>query len=239
MKEFNNHDLAGTEKKSHSEGNFGGDLESEYLLFLESDSGKEQSPQSELPSNFITIDLPVTKIIRKDLVHSPLQIAARYSVFSVIGYLVSLAVCAQNTLGLSPVSLKVAEFLHTLPEPLCPILCGAVFTGVPFLLTCLFLNRFQQRYLLFKMWGFLASVPIIATVSMFFLPHQLQHTKLAAAASIQGHVLSDASWMAFWAASAILVPYLLEGIIYLMVRPRRAKSSTSSTRNWSQLRIDP
>jgi len=166
----------------------------------------------------------VTHRIRKDLVRSPRQMALIYSGLSVVGYGASLAVCAQNAFGLSGLSHSVAFRLHQLPDPWCPILCGSVFTGIPFLLSLLFLNRFQHRFLLFRMWWFLVSIPLVATGLMMMLPSDFQHGGMngtMADTALQAAHLSSSAWMGIWAASAILVPYALAGLVYLVVRPRR------------------
>lgn len=162
--------------------------------------------------------------IQKDLVPSARQLALWYSGFSVVGYFASLLVCAQNSFGLSGFAHKVAELLHNLPDPWCPMACGAVFTGVPFILSAIFLTRFQHRYLILKMWWFFASVPIFATIAMLLLPHNLQHHKLAMQMNELGlrpNALSDTAWLSVWAATAILFPYLLELILWRVVAPRK------------------
>ncbi|MEY4064190.1 MAG: hypothetical protein RIR26_398 [Pseudomonadota bacterium] len=183
--------------------------------------------------------LPMTPIeataakdrIRKDLVRSPGQMALIYFGLSVVGYIASLAVCAQNAFGLSAIAHAVSYHIHQLPDPWCPILCGSVFTGIPFVLSLMFLNRFQHRYLIFRMWWFFASVPVFATGLMMILPSKFQHARMSgpmADAVARGDVMSNGAWMALWAASAILLPYILEGIVYLVVRPRRYIAARSN-----------
>jgi hypothetical protein len=184
----------------------------DYKMFLS--SGNSQTVK-------VTPDLSK---ITQDLVSSPWHIVAWYLGFSVIGYFVSLLICAQNSLGLSGFAHHVAKAIHQLPYPWCPLICGAVFTGVPFFFTAFFLSRFQHRYLIFKMWWFFAAVPIFGTVSMILLPQNFQHHKLAHSmneTASGAHVFSDISWMAVWAISAIIFPYIFELVVWQFVAPKK------------------
>jgi hypothetical protein len=170
--------------------------------------------------------------IKNDLVPSAWHLAAWYSGFSVVGYLASLMICAQNSLGLSGFAHHVAQAIHSLPDPWCPMICGAVFTGVPFVLSTVLLNRFQHRYLIFKMWWFFAAIPIVGTISMILLPQSFQHQRLAKHMSelaARPHALSDAGWMTVWALTAIVFPYLLEIVVWKIVAPRKQKNRTLSS----------
>ena len=176
------------------------------------------------PAGFNPVSLKSIAKIRSELVRSRVQLAFLYCGFSTVGYLASLFICAQNSLGLSGLSYAVAEHMHKVPDPWCPILCGAVFTGIPFLLSTLFLNRFQHRYLIRKMWWFFAAVPILGTAVMMLLPHKLQHARLSEHMDMlnnRSHSLTNVQWMIIWALSAILVPYLLESVVYLFLKPRK------------------
>lgn len=205
------------------------DIATDYAAFLEAPSIDGSLPGANASTDSSTTATQTTasqwkKKIHRDLVKSPQQMATFYLGISVVGYLSSLVICAQNTIGLSWFSHSVANGLHQIPDPWCPILCGSVFTGVPFVLSLFFLNRFQHRYLIFKMWWFFAAIPLAATGIMLLLPHGLQHARLDASlvpSVSRPEVLSDGAWMALWAASAILLPYLLEGVVYLFVRPKK------------------
>jgi hypothetical protein len=132
-----------------------------------------------------------------------------YLSFSVIGYLASLFVCAQNSFGLSRFAHDFAQAIHHLPDPLCPMVCGAVFTGIPFVLAALFLSRFQHRYLIYRMWWFFAAIPIFGTIVMILLPKNFQHQRLALhinELSARQNSPSDMQWMTVWALSAIVFP---------------------------------
>lgn len=153
-------------------------------------------------------DNKLKTIIRKDLVRSPKQLATVYLLFSSIGYFVSLFICAQNSIGLSALSHSVAMQIHGMPDPWCSIFCGSLFTGIPFAISALFLSRFQHRYLIFKMWWFFIAVPIAATLFMLVLPNNSHH---------------NATWLLYWALSAIFMPYILEFFVYLAVKPKQIK----------------
>jgi hypothetical protein len=157
----------------------------------------------------------------KDLVSSPSEMGLKYLGLSLVGYFVSLSICAQNSLGVSSWSHQVAETLHQLPRIPCAILCGAVFTGTPFFLSFFLLNRFQQRYLLFKLWWLIAAIPLLSTFLMLILPVKLAHSS---ASRVDDHLFSgDWKWIAMWTASSIATPYVLEIFVYLGVRKRKSK----------------
>jgi hypothetical protein len=183
----------------------------DYKIFLES------------CEKFGTVQPDMSKI-KNELVPSALRLAVWYSGFSVVGYLASLFVCAQNSFGLSGLSHQVARTLHSLPDPWCPMICGAVFTGVPFILSTVLLNRFQHRYLIFKMWWFFAAIPIVVTIAMILLPQDLQHHRLShnmIESSMKSLAFSDAGWVTTWALSAIVFPHLLEFFVWKVVAPRK------------------
>ena len=193
-----------------------GSPEDNYADFLVASQSK--APQGAEP------DLSA---IRKELVPSPFRLGFWYLAFSFAGYLTSLLVCAQNSWGLSGFAHQVADAIHKLPDPWCPMVCGAVFTGVPFLLSAVLLTRFQHRYLIFKMWWFFAAIPIVGTVTMIFLPQSLQHHKMAHHMSMmtsRPDSLTETSWIAVWALTAILFPYLLELLLWTRIAPKKMLS---------------
>lgn len=186
--------------------------ESEIRDYLSVDASASALPQNQMEH--------IKQKFSKELVGSPPKLMASYLLLSVAGYLLSLAICAQNSLGLTHLSHTVAHTLHSIPGVLCPIACGFVFTGVPFLFSAVFLNRFKQRYMLFKLWWFLAAVPLVTTLVMLYLPARLRHNSVENldAASM---FFTDIAWISIWAASAILTPYLLEGLVYLKIRQKK------------------
>ena len=208
-------------------------LEQDFNVFLQSELPLPNAAMATelLPDG--VLHEPLLKKLKakvgRDLVKSPFQLGFIYTGLSLVGYAVSLIVCAQWSFGLSQFSHFASFHLHNLQGPVCPLLCGAVFTGIPFLLSCLFLNRFQQRYLITRMWWFLALVPIAATALMLVLPKNLQHSH---ASSSVGSGLSDSSgalWIGLWTLSAILTPYLLEALVYLIIKPKKYKGQLFAT----------
>jgi hypothetical protein len=208
-------------KKEHS------NLAEDFAFFESLSTEKPPASESVEESHALrTAAGPKTswaKAITKDLVRSPLEMAALYTGLSIVGYVASLAVCAQNSFGLGSLSRRVADILHQLPDPWCPIVCGSVFALVPFVISSVVLNRFQQRYLMTRMWWFFASIPIAAAGLMLLLPHSLQHARMNAALSpsqVRPDLLSDGAWMAIWVATAVLLPYLLQAVVYVTLMPR-------------------
>lgn len=186
--------------------------EAEIHEYLNADTSVAEVPQSR--------GQKIKEMFSKELVGSPYKLMLTYGLLSVVGYLISLTICAQNSFGLTHLSHQVAGALHTVPGILCPILCGFVFTGIPFLFSAVFLNRFQQRYMLFKLWWFLASVPLVTTLVMLYLPARMRHNAVSDS-DPASMFLTDIGWISIWAAAAILTPYILEGLIYLRIRQKK------------------
>lgn len=142
-----------------------------------------------------------------DLVASPRRLVGTYVLANVAGYALSLAVCAQNGVGLFAFSHDVAAGMHVIPWPWCPIVCGALFSTVPNLLPRLFLTPFQQRYLFWRLGWLLALAPLTAATILalcgerdpaeFF--HGLAHGSLSAG-----------GWMALWTLGALGSAAVLE-----------------------------
>lgn len=164
--------------------------------------------------------------IEKDLVKSNSQIAAYYLMVSLFGYLVSLTVCAQNALGISDFSQRVAMSMCALSQPWCWIACGAIFTGTPFVASLFILNRFQQRYLLFKMWWLVVAVPVAASILMAVVPTHLRKQGLISDDAPAMMFLSTPESVAYWLLAAVLTPYVLEILLYLVLRQRRVAKET-------------
>lgn len=200
-------------------------FEREFDVFLDGDiaqpgslSSRDIMPEGDFREKLLK---KLKTKIGRDLVKSPVQLGLIYGMLSLVGYAVSLMMCAQWSVGLSNFAFQASFHLHGLPGPICPLVCGAVFTGVPFLLSCVLLNRFQQRYLITRLWWFLALVPIVATGLMLILPKNLQHTHISSLPiSIWGSS-AEAAWIGLWATAALLTPYFLEAIVYFWVKPKR------------------
>lgn len=147
----------------------------------------------------------VAKKIEKDLVASPLSIGLKYTGLLTFGFLVSLFICAQRGVGLSFLSFQVFDHLMDwIPPQFCGAICGALFSAVPFVLLLVVLNRFEQRYLLFRMWWLVASLPIVAAAGMLFYGNLIQNSEL-----------SFWGWSSSWTLCAIVTPYIFEALLYI------------------------
>lgn len=148
--------------------------------------------------------LPPVARLEADLVASPRRLGTTYAGGAVVGYLVSLAICAQSSIGLSPLAWKTAATLHTIPNPWCAMACGMAFGVAPSLAAVLLLSRFQHRYLIQRMWWLLVLVPILGSLVMVALGGE-----------------RDLSWHLTWMAAAIATPYLSEALAGWLLRQRR------------------
>lgn len=155
-------------------------------------------------------DRPPLSVARleADLVASPPRLGATYASGAAIGYLVSLAICAQSSIGLSPLAWKTAATLHAIPDPWCAMVCGMAFGIAPSLAALLLLSRFQHRYLIQRMWWLLVLVPILGSLVM---------------AALSGE--RDLGWHLIWMAAAIVTPYLCEVLAGWLLRQRRWRPS--------------
>jgi hypothetical protein len=146
--------------------------------------------------------------ILKDLVASKIRLICSYSLLSVLGYVASLMLCAQCSLGLTAFAWKTSALLHNIPDPYCPLVCGAVFGIFPFVFSSLGLTRFQHRFLLSKVIWLPLVLPIIANVllSLSGPSHGLQ-------------------WHILWFLSAAGTPYIAEAIVVLFLRQKIYRTS--------------
>lgn len=157
--------------------------------------------QTEAPMDAAT---HVPGRIEKDLVASRLNLSLTYIGGAALGYLISLMICAQCSIGLSPLAWKLNSLIHTMPDPWCPMLCGFIFGFSPTLVSFLYLSRFQHRFLIFRMGWLPALVPLISSALMLLSddPH--------------GWV-----WRGIWLLTAILTPYMIElGAAFVLKQPR-------------------
>lgn len=143
-------------------------------------------------------------VIANDLVTSRLKLSFVYILGAVIGYIASLVICAQCGVGLSPFSWKIAQFIHSIPDPWCPILCGVVFGISPTLVSSVYMSRFQHRFLIFQIGWLPAIVPIIGTIILL--------------ATGDSH---SWEWRSIWFGSAVFTPYLVELAFAVMLRQRK------------------
>lgn len=164
--------------------------------------------------------------LSRDLVGSKRRFAAYYVLVIAFGYFLSLSVCGQHNLGFFVLSRLVADWIATLHWSLCAVTCGALFTGIPFLASSVFLSRFQQRYLLFRLWTLVFGLPIFATGLLLVARTHFAggHQAGMAAGAVAGQMNSPA-WFALWISSAILTPFVLEGLIFLLFIKRSLSNS--------------
>lgn len=153
----------------------------------------------------------LSKRISTELVASRLRLAVLYGVFSVVGYIVTLAVCSQGGVGLFGLSDRnSAVLMQTLPAPWCSVVCGAIFSGIPFMFSVLLMNRFQRRFLIFKMFWLPLLMSAIGCLALLFAGHsfgevQLQNLDVA------------------WILSAIATPYVAESTLSAALAQKRVK----------------
>lgn len=151
---------------------------------------------------------PVPDSIVKDLVISRTRLGMVYFLGSIAGYLLTLVVCAQCSIGLSPLAWKMAGLIQSMPDPWCAIICGSIFGIAPFVASLVLLTRFQHRYLLFRMTWIPLVIPAMACaiLTIFGASH-------------------DWSWHGYWMLAAILTPYLLEMSAGTMLRQTQWRPS--------------
>lgn len=173
----------------------------EYEAFQDAASSSPPGAKSALTG--------VARTIKSDLVASQPLLAVYYLALSVVGYITTLAICAQNGVGLLNFA-KHAESLmmRGIPYPWCPILCGTLFGSIPFVVSFLFLNRFQRRFLLFRMWWLPLFVPVLFCGIFVLLGRLIQVDDW------------QSSFHILWIVAAIVTPYLLEMSCAVFLRQR-------------------
>lgn len=150
----------------------------------------------------------VTKVLEKDLVKSQTKLALIYLAGSLLGYVLSLTICAQCSVGFSKFAWRIASVIHEMPDPWCPFICGAIFGIAPFFVTLLFFNRFQHRYLLRHMAWLVVSVPVLVSVSFMVLANQ-----------------HDFTWDMNWMITAVATPYICEALSGFVLRQNAWRQS--------------
>jgi hypothetical protein len=161
----------------------------------------------------------VYKRIRKDLVESRWKLTAVYLMLTAVGYGVSLSICAQNGVGIMPLSFKVASSMHFIPWPWCPIVCGALFTAVPNLFSRVFFTRFQQRYLMKKLAWLISLAPVVASVS--FMLSSGRHLSDYLSGLLRADFAAD-EWLLLWGAGAFVSVAILEAVAAFLIFRREA-----------------
>jgi hypothetical protein len=150
----------------------------------------------------------VQQKINVELVRSRKRFFLAYCFLSLLGYSFSLSLCSQNSVALTAFSLDTAAFLHRLPDPWCPIVCGFFFTLVPVLCLLVFLDRFQMRRLVHEYWWLPVLTALLTCVLMTVLPGALQHEGMHAHHEGVRHTQDDALWLFWWTLAAISMPAL-------------------------------
>lgn len=166
----------------------------------------EQSQSTEF-ATFLKVapasdgDAAAPLAVIKDLVVSRRKLGLVYAFGSIVGYFVTLVLCAQCSIGLSPLAWKMAGLFQAMPARWCAVICGSIFGIAPFIASVVLLSRFQHRYLLFRMTWVPILVPVLASGIMTVVGST--HTM---------------AWHGLWILAAIATPYLLESIAAAALR---------------------
>ncbi len=168
---------------------------------------------------FINESEPNLQIIKnkisKKLVDSKIKLALLYLLFSLIGYFISLKFCPHWFIGMDQLLFNVLSFFKTSCNcSVYSIICGAVFTGVPFFLSLLFLNPFKRRFLLLKMSWLVILIPLIPIALPFLLTY---YFNFKSNMFMQNDIINPF----IWSLSAILTPYVLYLLSYILLRQKR------------------
>lgn len=161
--------------------------------------------------------------VRSQLVKSPRRFALIYLIISIAGYILSLSVCAQHNIGLFIISHTIANLLARLPEILCAITCGVIFTAVPTVLVRMCISSFQQRFLFSRLAWEALGVPTAAIAILGLIRTMQSGTSHHHYSQREG--LSDPAWMALWVFGAAMPPL----IAYLIAKAQVATKSNSSS----------
>ncbi|MCA2961396.1 MAG: hypothetical protein IOD12_14185 [Silvanigrellales bacterium] len=174
----------------------------------------------------------VVRRVTRDLVASPFRVALAYVGVSACGYVASLALCAQNDVGILPFSHAVAARMHVIPWPWCPLLCGALFSAVPALLGPFLFTRFQMRFLLTRFWWLIAGLPLLASLVLVATGNNDVHAWFEGGSHVG---FSPNLWMILWTAGALGTPWILEGLRAFLLLSRCAKRSESGAADGPQI----
>jgi hypothetical protein len=164
------------------------------------------SLSSEVPASAGEKLMRVSDEISAELRRSRRRFFFVYVFFSLAGYVASLSLCSQNAFMLRVFPIDFAVYLHTLPDPWCPVTCGLFFSALPILFLVLFLDRFQLRRVARELWWLPIATVLLACLIMTILPETLQHEGMS---HVQGHLRDtrgDVVWMLWWTLAAIINP---------------------------------
>lgn len=150
--------------------------------------------------------------IRHQLEKSRRRFFLVYGIASIAGYFLSLLVCSQNSIALTSFSLSIAAYLHQLPDPWCPLVCGWVFSSIPFFCLPVALDRFQWRRLVSQFWWLPLLTALGFCLLMILLPSYLQHEGMHS--GHEGHLgirttHTDALWLTWWMLASISIPAIV------------------------------
>jgi hypothetical protein len=159
--------------------------------------------------------------IRRDLVQSRAWFSVYFIFLTLLGYFVSLSICEQHNLGFFVLSQAIAEEIAKLPSLVCAAVCGILFTGIPFAVSRMFLNRFHQRYLLTRLWWLTFLLPAIAVAILLTMPHLMGMENTLHQHASENQPFRNNTWMLVWALSALATPYLLEGTMFISFLRKR------------------
>lgn len=163
----------------------------------------------DLPSAASQKIAAVKAKISDDLNRSRKGFVTAFLLSSLVGYFFSLSLCSQNSVAFTTLSINTAAFLHGLPDPLCPILCGVVFSLLPVLCLFVALDRFQVRRLLCEMFWLPSATTFLACVLMMVLPAAFQHDGMHLTHEGVRHTAGDLVWLVWWTFGALSIPALM------------------------------
>ncbi len=144
----------------------------------------------------------------KDLAPNRKRIIASYLGFHALGYGLSLTFCAQFGVGFISISHSIADVMHRIPWPWCPLICGFLYTIPPLLLSRLLLSRFQQRYLFTRVAWLPISTPLAACLLLLVFGSattgDFSFTVSTHSSLSHGMDAGGGAWVLLWTFGAIL-----------------------------------
>lgn len=192
----------------------------DYEYFL----NPQNSPPLSSPKSNLKTNLKVIQKIENELVGSPLKLKLAVFTFSVLGYLANLSICAQGELGITNLSHQIFNIVHSnLPTCSCALITGSSLTGIPFVLSFFFLNKFQQRYLLKFMSWYLILIPFLATALIFLWTWHPIEPKPSMLVWGKFDVPNALTHAIVWTSSALFTPYFLISFFRIFTRQKKAK----------------
>lgn len=192
-------------------------VNAELDVFL---SESENLPASEELSKRLN---ETKRKIKSSLVESPAKLFRVYVLSSFFGYLASLTVCEQNTVGVGKFAENISAAMCGLGMPWCWLACGTLFSAFPIAATHVFLTKFEQRYLYRHMWYLVLLTPFVASLLMLLLPRLFGAQD--SPGTMEMMMLRSPEAIAWWICGAIVTPYVIE---YVVARALRQKTWSAS-----------